>query len=183
VLALVGIRGQTDLPYRAMVVAFEHHIKTDLSGYPRHIRPRTQAMFSRIVAVADSFDAATSRRSYQANPWSPADVLKEMRTNPNRGLDQVIVKAFISMVGHYPVGTLVVLDTFELGVVHAANPAAEAISRPIVRIISDMTGNLLYPGHLVDLAQQDAATGNYLRTIIKIADPDRYGIRISDYFV
>jgi HD-GYP domain-containing protein (c-di-GMP phosphodiesterase class II) len=183
VLALFGMRGQSDLPYRAMVVAFEHHMKTDLTGYPKHVRPRTQSMFSRIVAVADGFDAATSRRSYQANPWSPADVLKEMRVNPNRGMDQVIVKAFISMVGHYPVGTLVVLDTFELAVVHAANPLSEAISRPIVRVISDMTGNLLFPGHIVDLAQQDPATGNYLRTIIKIADPDRYGIRISDYFV
>jgi hypothetical protein len=39
----------------------------------------------------------------------------------------------------------------------------------------------LYPGSLVDLAEQ-GGTGVYLRTIIKTADPERYGIKIGDYF-
>jgi HD-GYP domain-containing protein (c-di-GMP phosphodiesterase class II) len=183
VLALCQMRHAHDIPYRAMVVAFEHHKKVNLTGYPRHIRPRTMSIFSKIVAVVDGFDAATTRRAYQTDPLSPADVLQEMRSNPMRGMDQVVVKAFMSLVGHYPVGTFVVLDTFELAIVHAVNPVPEAISRPIVRIVSDEKGNVLYPGHLVDLQQQDPATGGYLRTIIKIADPERYGIRISDYFV
>lgn len=182
VLTLLGMRGHSDFPYRAMIVAYEHHMKTDLTGYPRPVRARTMSIFSRIVAVADSFDAATSRRTYQKVPYSPADALAEMSQNPKRGMDPVIVKAFVSMVGHYPVGTLVILDTFELALVHATNPLPEAIARPTVRLISDATGNLLYPGHLVDLAQRDAS-GEFARTIIKIADPDRYGIRVSDYYV
>jgi HD-GYP domain-containing protein (c-di-GMP phosphodiesterase class II) len=182
VLQLFQMRGQNDIPYRAMIVAFEHHKKTDLSGYPRHIRPRELSIYSKVVAVADAFDAATSRRAYQTTPLSPAEVLQEMRVNPRRGMDQVIVKAFMSLVGHYPVGTLVVLDTFELAVVHASNPSPDAISRPIVKIVSDDRGNVLYPGVLVDLTERDAS-GAYKRTIIKIADPDRYGIRVSDYFV
>jgi HD-GYP domain-containing protein (c-di-GMP phosphodiesterase class II) len=181
-LSLFSMRGQNDVPYRAMVVAFEHHKKADLTGYPRHRRPRQQSVFSKIVAVADAFDAATSRRSYQTTPLSPADVLQEMRHNPHRGMDQVVVKAFMSLVGHFPVGTLVVLDTLELAIVHAVNPVAEAISRPIVRVITDKMGNLLYPGVLEDLSTQDAS-GGFPRTIIKIADPERYAIRVSDYFV
>ncbi|MGI9075733.1 MAG: HD-GYP domain-containing protein [Gemmatimonadaceae bacterium] len=183
VLTLFGMRGYTDIPYRAMVVAYEHHIKTDLTGYPRHVRERTQGIFSRIVAVADGFDAATTRRSYQTVPLTPVDVLNEMRVNPRRGMDQVIVKAFISMVGHYPVGTFVVLDTFELAVVHAASPHPDAISRPTVRVVSDTFGNVLFPGHLVELSHRDSATDGYPRSIIKIEDPDRYGIKVSDYFV
>jgi hypothetical protein len=97
-------------------------------------------------------------------------------------MDQVVVKAFMSLVGHFPVGTLVVLDTLELAIVHAVNPVPEAISRPIVRIITDTMGNLLYPGVLEDLNAQDAS-GGFPRTIIKIADPERYAIRVSDYFV
>jgi HD-GYP domain-containing protein (c-di-GMP phosphodiesterase class II) len=181
VLALFQMRGQAELPYRAMVVAHEHHMKTDLTGYPKHLRERQMSIYSKIVAVADGFDAATSRRVYQTEPLTPVAVLAEMRNNPRRGMDPVIVKAFVSLVGHYPVGTLVVLDTFELAVVHAVNPVPEAISRPIVRVISDERGNLLHPGTLVDLHQQDG-TGRFLRTIIKLADPDRYGIRVSDYF-
>ena len=181
-LALFQLRGQQELPYRAMVVAHEHHMKIDMTGYPRPIRPRTMSMFSKIVAVADGFDAATSRRSYQTTPLNPAQVMMEMRDNPRRGMDPVIVKAFINLTGIYPVGTLVVLDTFELGIVHAVNPIPEMLSRPIVRVISDAQGNLLHPGTLIDLAEQ-REDGMYLRTIIKTENPERYGIRVGDYFL
>lgn len=180
-LALFQVRGAQELPYRAMVVSLEHHMKTDLTGYPRAVRPRQISVFSKIVAVADGFDAATSRRVYQSSPWTPADVMREMRDNPRRGMDPVVVKAFINLTGIYPVGTVVVLDTFELGIVQAVNPIAEMLSRPLVRIISDDRGNVLHPGTIVDLADR-ADDGSFRRTIIKTENPDRYGIRVSDYF-
>ena len=182
VLALFHMRGQQELPYRAMVVVFEHHMKMDLTGYPKAIRSREQSIFSRIVAVADGFDAATSRRAYQTVPMSPAAVLAGMRDNPKRGMDPVVVKGFINLLGVFPVGTLVVLDTFELAVVHASNPRLEAMSRPIVRIVSDDRGNVLYPGNLVDLSEL-VPSGAYKRTIIKTDAPERYGINVGDYFV
>jgi HD-GYP domain-containing protein (c-di-GMP phosphodiesterase class II) len=182
VLALFGVRGAQELPYRAMIVAYEHHMKADLSGYPRPLRNRQMGVFSKIVAVADGFDAATSRRSYQPVPYTPAEVMRELRDNPRRGMDPVVVKAFINLTGVYPVGTFVVLDTFELGVVHAANPLEDMISRPIVRIVSDAQGNVLFPGTLADLADRNA-NGEFVRTIIKTENPERYGIRIADYFV
>jgi HD-GYP domain-containing protein (c-di-GMP phosphodiesterase class II) len=180
-LTLFHMRGQQELPYRAMVVAYEHHMKTDQTGYPRPIRKRDMSIYSKVVAVADGFDAATSRRAYQTDPLSPAAVLQEMRDNPRRGMDPVVVKAFINLLGVYPVGTLVVLDSFELAIVHQANPIAELISRPIVRVVSDARGNVIYPGELVDLAVRDASGERFARTIIKTENPDRYGIRISDY--
>jgi HD-GYP domain-containing protein (c-di-GMP phosphodiesterase class II) len=182
VLALFHVRGAQELPYRSMIVAHEHHMKQDLTGYPRTIRERQISMYSKIVAVADGFDAATSRRAYQTVPYTPAQVMLEMRENPRRGMDQVIVKAFINLTGIYPVGTLVVLDTFELGVVHAVNPLQDMLPRPIVRLISDAQGNMLHPGELCDLADRNA-DGVFLRTIIKTENPERYGIRIGDYFV
>ncbi len=182
VFALFTLRGAQELPYRAMVVAYEHHMKLDLTGYPRPSRSRQMSVFSKVVAIADSFDAATSRRAYQTVPWSPADVMREMRDNPRRGMDPVILKAFINLTGVYPVGTLVVLDTFELAIVHAVNPIQDMLSRPIVRVIADAMGNLSHPGTLADLADRNPE-GVYLRTIIKTEDPQRYGIRIGDYFV
>ena len=182
VLALFHMRGQQELPYRAMVVAMEHHMKMDLTGYPKPIRPREQSIFSRIVAVADGFDAATTRRAYQTVPMSPAAVLAGMRDNPRRGMDPVVVKGFINLLGVFPVGTLVVLDTFELALVHACNPRPEAMSRPIVRIVSDERGNVLYPGTLVDLSELATDT-SFKRTIIKTDAPERYGINVGDYFV
>ena len=181
-LTLFHMRGQQELPYRSMVVAYEHHMKTDQTGYPRPIRAREMSIYSKVVAVADAFDAATSRRAYQTEPLMPSAVLQEMRDNPRRGMDPVVVKAFINLLGVYPVGTLVVLDTFELAIVHQANPIAELISRPIVRVVSDAMGNVIYPGDLIDLAVRDASGERFARTIIKTENPDRYGIRVSDYF-
>jgi HD-GYP domain-containing protein (c-di-GMP phosphodiesterase class II) len=136
-LALFAIRGLSEVPYRAMLMAYEHHMKIDLTGYPTNTRPRQPTLFSRIVATADGFDAATSKRSYQSQPWPPDEVLREMRENPKRGYDPVLVKALISVTGMFPVGTLAILDTFELAVVIARNPDARRLHQPIVRIISD----------------------------------------------
>lgn len=182
VLALMQLKGQQELPYRTLTVCYEHHMKADLTGYPRNIRPRAMSIYSKIVAVADGFDAATSERAYQAVALSPADALAEMRDSPRRGMDPVIVKAFIAMLGIYPVGTLVRLDTFELAIVHAANPVAEHVSRPLVRLISDDQGNILYPGEVVDLTAL-RPDGEFARSIIKTESAERYGIRVGDYFV
>jgi HD-GYP domain-containing protein (c-di-GMP phosphodiesterase class II) len=175
-------RQQEELSYRAMTVCQEHHMKIDLTGYPKAIRPRQVSLLSKIVSIADGYDAATSRRVYRTEVIAPSAVLEEMRDNPRRGLDQVLVKAFINLLGIYPVGTLVVLDTFELAVVSAANPNPEALSRPIVKIISDAQGNTISPPLQVDLAVPETG-GQYARTIIKTADPDRYGITPGDYLI
>lgn len=181
-LTLFQLKGQGDLPYRAINVAHEHHMKCDLSGYPRPVRPRSLAIASRIVAVADGYDAATTRRSYQTTPYPPSAVLQEMRDNPRRGLDPLVVKAFMALLGVYPPGTLVVLDTYELAVVRSPNPSPELVSRPRALVISDALGNLMSPALDVDLAAR-SADGQFARTIIKTADPDAYGIRVSDYLV
>ena len=118
------------MPYRAILVAHEHHMKTDLTGYPKAIRPRTLGIFSRIVAVADGFDAATTRRSYQTVPIEPDQVLREMWENPKRGYDPVLVKALINLIGIYPVGTCVILDTFEVGDRRRAQPRRPAAQPP-----------------------------------------------------
>ncbi|MGI8402209.1 MAG: HD-GYP domain-containing protein [Gemmatimonadaceae bacterium] len=175
-------RQQEELSYRAMTVCHEHHMKIDLTGYPKAIRPRQVSLLSKIVSIADGYDAATSRRVYKTEVLAPSAVLEEMRDNPRRGLDQVLVKAFINLLGIYPVGTLVVLDTFELAVVSASNPNPEALSRPIVKIISDAQGNRVSPPLTIDLAIPEAG-GQYARTIIKTADPERYGITPGDYLI
>jgi HD-GYP domain-containing protein (c-di-GMP phosphodiesterase class II) len=182
-LGMFDMRGLAELPLRAMLMAYEHHMKIDQTGYPLSARPRDPTLFGRIVAVADGFDAATTKRSYQAQPWPPDRVLKEMRDNPGRGFDPLLVKAFISMTGIYPVGSAVILDTFELAVVTARNPRPEAMHQPIVQVIYDSMGVRVEPPRTMDLAETDPATGKPLRTIIKTTDPERYGIHVGDYFV
>jgi hypothetical protein len=106
-----------------------------------------------------------------------------MWENPRRGYDKILVKAMINLSGIYPVGTCVILDTFEVAVVAQANPDQNALNRPIVRICIDTNGALVPPpGREENLADQDAG-GAYLRSIVKVTNPDRYGIIVGDYFV
>jgi len=177
------MRGLSEMPYRAMLQAYEHHMKLDLSGYPRNRRPREPTLFSRIVATADGFDAATSKRSYQSQPWPPDEVLREMRESKQRGFDPLLVKALINVTGVFPPGTAVILDTNELAVVVARNPDPAQVHKPIVRIITNAWGMRLAEPVTADLSEVHAVTGEPLRTIIKTTDPEKYGIRVADYFV
>lgn len=181
VLALFDLPVGVGRPWRAVSAAFEHHMRIDLSGYPHSPRTERMSLFSKIIAVADGFDAATTARVYQETPYTPAEVLRGMRDNPRLGLDLVVVKAFINLTGIYPAGTVVVLDTFELAIVMHANDDPPAVARPIVRLLSDGGGNRLPDGPLCDLTEQNDL-GVYLRTIIRTEDPDRHGIRVADYF-
>ena len=182
-MTLFGLRGYDEIPYRPILVAHEHHMKTDLTGYPRHIRPRDLGLFSRIVAVADGFDAATTRRSYQTTPIEPDQVLKEMWSNPRRGYDPMIVKALINLIGIYPIGTCVILDTFEVAIVASAVTDRDQLNRPLIRIAIDAHGGIMpAPGIAIDLLEQ-GADGTFLRSIVKVTNPERYNLVAGDFFV
>ena len=175
-LLLFQMSGFTKLPFRQMLMAYEHHMKVDLSGYPQNERSRELGLFSRIVAVADGFDAGTSVRSYQYEPWPADEVLKEMRDNPRRGFDQMIVKALITSTGVYPIGTLVILDTRELAVVSKTHTDIGHLHQPTVKVIADANGAPLETPVTLELS-----TGE--RMIVRTTDPQQYGIRVSDYLI
>ena len=105
-----------------------------------------------------------------------------MWTNPRRGLETSLVKAFINVLGVYPVGTCVILDSYEIAVVHSANPDLSQIHRPVVRIVATAEGALVPVGPVLNLAEQ-RPDGSFVRSIIKVTDPAKYGINPQDYFV
>jgi HD-GYP domain-containing protein (c-di-GMP phosphodiesterase class II) len=180
-LLLFQMAGFADQPYRQMLMAYEHHMKPGRAGYPANRRPRSVSLFSRIVAVADGFDAGTSVRSYQYKPWPPDAVLKEMRDNPKRGYDPLLVKALITATGVFPIGTLVILDTYEMAVVSQVNGDPAKLHLPGVKIISDSMGMPLVDPRFVDLSAPTRGDGSPTPSILKTTDPQKYGIRVADY--
>ncbi|MEK0431331.1 MAG: hypothetical protein RL139_1135 [Gemmatimonadota bacterium] len=182
VLALFQVREQADFAYRSMLVAYQHHMRRDLSGYPRALRLGEMSFYGKIVAVADAYIALTARRQTGGEPLDPAQVLAELTANPGRTLDPVLLKALGAVLGIYPPGTCLVLDTGEVAVVIRPNPVVEMAARPIVRIIRDPEGTHHFPGTEVDLGAHDEA-GAFLRTVVATVDGDRHGIRVGDYFL
>ena len=92
----------------------------------------------------------------------------------------MIVKALINLLGIYPVGTVVILDSYELALVHAASTDATQIHRPVVRLLCDADGVWFEPAPLADLTDR-REDGEFARSIIKVTKAKKYGINVSDY--
>lgn len=180
-LMLFNVEGFEELPYRGMLAVYEHHMKPDLSGYPRVIRRRRQGLFARIIAITEAYDAAISNYSKQFLPCSPDEAIRQLREAETGAYDRVLTRAFVNMMGIFPVATLVILDTGEMGVVVAPNPNVKALSRPLVRIIATAEGERVGDGPIRDLTERDPDSGEYRRSIARSTDPARYGINVSDH--
>ena len=83
------------------------------------------------------------------------------------------------MVGTYPVGSLVLFDTREMGLVYEGNHTMP--ERPRVMIVVNSSGSKV-DGFVADLTETDTA-GRFMRTIIKTLDPKEYGISIAEYIL
>jgi hypothetical protein len=82
------------------------------------------------------------------------------------------------MMGGYPVGSFVMLDTDELGIV--VEPHAVFLKRPRVLVLSDKKGAPIRP-FIAALSKRDE-NGRYLRTINKTLDPNQYKIDYASFF-
>lgn len=179
VKAILKLRSLDNTSIRSSIVAFEHHMNYDISGYPR-VRKYTELDFySRIVSVVDQYDAMTSSRVYSRIPLSPDKALSIMMERAGRQIDPLLFKFFINMVGVFPIGTLVMLDTKELSLVYECDVVFA--DRPRVLIIIDRKGGRV-SGPVVNLTEKDE-TGKYYRSIVKTLDPNKYKINLAEYLL
>lgn len=162
----------------APVAAFEHHIKYDLSGYPSRVRQRPLSSCSLVVGIADCYDAMTTLRPYQ-KPRTPAQALEIMLGLAGKDFEPRLINQFVDMIGSYPVGSFVRLDTNEFAVVYDANP--EDGERPAAKVVISTNGQRLIPAKVVELREKDSETGRYQRSIVQALNPASKGINIANF--
>jgi HD-GYP domain-containing protein (c-di-GMP phosphodiesterase class II) len=142
------LRVTPEIPSLAPVVAFEHHLRADGSGYPAGVKRHRLNLATELCGVADVYDALRSQRVYRGA--TPSDrVLALLKQNDGKQFDQNLVRRFVQLVGIYPVGNLVRLDTGEIGIVVAAY--APDPYRPRVRVVADRSGARIEQPYDVDL--------------------------------
>jgi HD-GYP domain-containing protein (c-di-GMP phosphodiesterase class II) len=179
VKAILGLGRFNSSAIRALIVSFEHHLNCDFSGYPKVKKYKELDFYSRIVTLADQYDAMTSARVYKRIPMSPDKSLSIMLEGAGSHLDPLLFKFFTNMVGIYPIGTIVMLNTKEVGLVYECNAAFA--DRPRVLIIINNQGKSVR-GPVVDISEKDEA-GRYMRTIMKTLDPNKYKINLAEYLL
>ena len=167
VRSLLGIKPCNESLLKRILVVGEHH--RSVREHPE-IHP-----YSRLVAVAEAFDALTSERPYR--PAYPPDVAVQiLATMAGSRLDATLTTAFIQAIGLYPSGTLVELSDHALAVVSEPNAQPELWRTPVVRVFEPKGGEGPRT-RIVDLAQ--TADGQAPRTVVRVVDPIPLGINVT----
>lgn len=179
VKSLLRTHTASDMLLRAVLIAFEHHQRLDMSGYPAVEEKREQNLLSKIVAIADCYDALTTPRVYRRVAMKPPEAFSIMLKDSGKAFDPTLLAIFISNVGLYPIGSMVKLDSGELGLVYSTSPQPQHIDRPLIKIIADPTGKLAM--NIIDLTDVDEATGKFARSIIDCVTPSEYFEDLNDY--
>jgi putative nucleotidyltransferase with HDIG domain len=134
------LRMTPDMPALAPVVAFEHHLRVDQSGYPTGVTRTSLNIGTMLCSIADVYDAMRSQRHYQKA--FPTDrILAVLKRNDGTQFDQHLVRRFVQLIGIYPAGNLVRLNTGEIAVVRSVY--APDPYRPQVRVLIDREGRRL----------------------------------------
>jgi putative nucleotidyltransferase with HDIG domain len=171
-----------ELSTRLMDATFEHHLKYDLTGYPRLTRKRKITLFGRIVTIADFYDALVRPRVYNRFPYVSEKILGIMLERSGKDFDPAIVKVFINMIGIFPLGTLVLLNTNEMGIVTQIQEDSELIDRPKVCLLYYSDGEYR-KGKVVDLREMDEGAKDFKRSIVKTLDPNEYNINVAEFLI
>jgi HD-GYP domain-containing protein (c-di-GMP phosphodiesterase class II) len=157
-----------------MVVAYQHHWNYDGTGYPAREKDEKPTLFAKIVRICDAYDAMTSPRTYQPIPYLRHYALRVLWAHKHTWFDPILVKAFIQLLGIYPVGSCLELSSGEIGLVIRQN--AGYLDLPLVKIVTNKQGENV-DGATVDLSLEKGI--NIVRPIF----PQQYGINPATYFV
>ncbi len=169
------LRRTPEMPILAPVVAFEHHLRLDGSGYPLSVKRDAMNLGSMLCAISDVYDAMRSQRTYQ-QAYPTDRILAVLKRNEGAQLDQNLVRRFVQLLGIYPPGNMVRLSTGEIAVVlgvHAPDP-----HRPRVRVLFGADGarlDLPFERNLWELQRDRSAEGT-AETVVSPVDPADYQV-------
>ena len=173
------LRRTPEMPILAPVVAFEHHLRSDGSGYPFGIKRSSLNLATILCSIADVYDAMRSQRAYQQA--FPTDrILAVLQRSDGKQFDQHLVRRFVQLLGIYPPGNLVKLSSGEVAVVlkvHAPDPY-----RPRVRVLFDESGaraEVPYERNLFEAMPR----GMLPPTVVAPLDPAVYGVDPLNFMV
>jgi putative nucleotidyltransferase with HDIG domain len=155
-----------------MDIVLCHHTRYDRSGYPLINDDKKLSTLVDMAAIADSYDAMTTLRSYQ-RPVTPRIAINRLRDVSGTFLNPDYVSRFVASLGPYPVGSLVRLDTNEIGLVIKVD--AKDPSLADIKLIFDASGNQLAE------AQYLYIRPDRQRRIVSEVDPASKGLEVTDF--
>jgi HD-GYP domain-containing protein (c-di-GMP phosphodiesterase class II) len=179
---ILRLHASHDLKSKIVLAPFEHHIKYDLSGYPHVLFKNKVSLFGRILQIADVYDAITSPRAYRASCLSPDQAIGFMMKGAGKDFDPVLLKVFAIMMGTYPVGSLLELDTGEMGIV-SDYPMESGGHLPRVLLLKKESDGSYKRGEIIDLSEKNTDTGSLRRNVVKSHNAASRGIQPASFLL
>jgi HD-GYP domain-containing protein (c-di-GMP phosphodiesterase class II) len=166
---------------RVIDMVQHHHERYNGTGYPRGLSGNEIPIFAKIAGIIDTYDAMTTSRPY-AKPVSTYSAVRELNKLAGVEFPAEVVEQFVQAIGVFPVGTLVELNTGEVGVVVAQNSVRRL--RPKVMLILDRDKEKLRDFPIVDLRNQlSDQGGQHSLWIEEGLAPGAYAIDPSEYYI
>lgn len=168
------------IPLDVMDIVSMHHERYDGSGYPRGLKEDQIGLFGAIAAIVDCFEALTTNRPY-GNAISSQEALQLLQNWKGRLFEQNLVEQFCQCIGIYPVGTLVELNTGDVGVVIAQNKIRRL--KPKVMLILGANRQRYTTPVVLDLLHRPKAFDDVAFEIKKALPPGAHGISSKELFL
>ncbi|WP_092333256.1 HD-GYP domain-containing protein [Desulfosporosinus hippei] len=141
---------EADLSAEVLSIIRHHHERWNGHGYPDGVSQQAITLSAQVVAVSDVFDALISDRPYRKG-LPPYYALELIIAGSGEEFNENIVKSFLQCLVLYPEGSIVTLNTGEVGTVIKVQKNYP--SRPIIKILFDKYGNFLDSDRICDLSK------------------------------
>jgi HD-GYP domain-containing protein (c-di-GMP phosphodiesterase class II) len=180
VYSLEILETSQEIPDSSKQLALQHHERYNGCGYPFGLKGDTIGTYGQIVGIIDFYDAITTDRPYQKG-IQPHEAIRQIYEKGQGEFNRFMVERFIQCIGIYPFGTLVLMDTEEMGIVCGVRP--EVLLRPKVLVIYRNSRTFYPEPFLADLTEKADHSSWYKRSIIMPLDPSKWNIRLDDYLL
>ena len=179
--SLVRMGGFNELIINRLIVAYECQIPEDAPAVGLYYGEIGASLMTHVVRMASTYDELTTPKENRP-ALLPDQAMKRILDDGGKTYDEFLAKLFANCLGIYPVGTLVELDTTEIGLVVNLPKNPVDFHRPQVKLLIDRMGQPLPDGDLVDLSETYRGGGRYVRSVERALDSRRYGVSITKFF-
>jgi len=163
----------------SMDIIQHHHERLNGSGYPDGLTGEYISQYTKMVSIIDVYDAITSKRVYH-DEATPYDALNILYQDSDKKIDRELLEQFIKCVGIYPVGSVVELNTGDIGIVVATSEKHHL--HPVLMLVLDKNKKHYEHRKFINLAHPKFVNQKTPLSIIKIIAPETVGINLPSLF-
>jgi HD-GYP domain-containing protein (c-di-GMP phosphodiesterase class II) len=171
------MKNQDVLHKEALDIIIQHHERLNGSGYPHNLEHGQISHFSKLVSIVDVYDAITSNRVYHKET-TPFNALNDIYKHREKEFDSHLVEQFIKCLGIYPIGSLVELNTGQVGVVVFFSEKSHL--SPTIMLILDEQKSPYDQYRYVNLGSHVWDQQKIKPEIKRIADPNEFGLDLPE---